>query len=133
MGSSRLLHKGGPMQDKVLYPHVSLVKRLLKPCRTISCVYSTVISLKGQLLLTNSKVIEFMHWWTLSLVGNQFINLKRCMMNFIQSKAKRYAFILHNLYFLFCFFSKIWVPGWARVVKMWLNRRTAKHFTKFRC
>ena len=48
---------------------VSLAKRAVKPCRIISCVYSTVrsefkdfIQIKGQLLLTNLNFVAFMHW-----------------------------------------------------------------------
>ena len=41
-------------------------------------------------------------------------------MYFAQAKAKSYAFILHNLYFLFCFLSKIRVPSWTCVIKAFL-------------
>ena len=43
MGSGKLVHKERPMYDKV-FCGVSLVKRVLKPSKIISCVYSTVQS-----------------------------------------------------------------------------------------
>ena len=80
MGFGRLFHKEGPMYDQ---RRVSLEKRVLKPYKTISYVSSAVrsefkhfIRIEGVLLLTNIKAIGFMNWWTLSLVGNQFIDLK---------------------------------------------------------
>ena len=78
MGSGRLFHKEGPMYDKVF---------------------------KGQLLLTNLKVIAFIHQRTLSLVGNQFIDL-----NFIRDISAFY--LRQNRIPLFCiiciFFFVFW-------------------------
>ena len=47
-------------------------------------------------------------------------------MHFVESKAKPYALILHDLYFLFGFFGKIWVPSCTCMFKIWLNKASNK-------
>ena len=54
-------------------------------------------------------------------------------MHFIKLKAKAYAFILHYLCFRFRFFIENRVPGWARIIKMWLNKSIAEHSAKLFC
>ena len=60
---------------------------------------------------------------------------KRYMIHFIESKVKPYVFILHDCHFkfIYLFIYKIWVPGWARVVQIRLNKCIPKHSTKIWC
>ena len=69
----------------------------------------------------------------LLLVGNQFINLNSSPDIYVLFKAKTYAFVLYNLYFLFRFFIEIRVPGWTCIIKMWLNKSIAEHSSKLFC
>ena len=55
----RLFQKEGLMYDKVL-SRVSLAKRALKLCKTISCVYSTVQS-KFKDFIQIKRTVSFLH------------------------------------------------------------------------
>ena len=55
------------------------------------------------------------------------------MMHFVESKAKPYALILHDLHFLFGFSGKIWVPSCTCIFKIWLKKCKTKHPTKLWC
>ena len=112
--SGRLFHKVGPMHDKVFRPVLLLRKGCLSFAKLflvsiLQCGANSKILFrwKGLFFLTNLKVIAFLHWWTLSLVGNQFIDLNSAIdMCCILSNLRRNlykTFILRNMYLLFCF------------------------------
>ena len=112
--SGRLFHKVGPMYDKVFCPVLLLRKGCLSFAKLflvsiLQCGANSKILFrwKGQFFLTNLKVIAFLHWWTLSLVGNQITDLNSAVdMCCILSNLRRNlykTFILRNLYLLFCF------------------------------
>ena len=86
---------------------IRFVKKLIS--KTISCNYCTVRSkFKDFIQIKRAVVIDKIERHCIyallnSLLGNQFIDLNsvRHMINFIWSKVKLYAFILHSSYFLF--------------------------------
>ena len=127
----RLYHKEGPMYDKVFYPVLVLRKRVLKPCKTICCVFSTLwsefkdfIQIKKTVIIDKIESFAFMYWSTLFFVGNHFVDL---------NSVKDVWCILSNLRQNCMHLFSIWVPCWARLIKLWLNKRIAKHSTKFWC
>ena len=116
--------------------------RFSAPCYSISFVFCGMRSELIDFIQTRAVVIDRPKCYLIyalveSFVGRQLLNRlkvrKRYTMHFVESETKPYAFIFHNLYFLLCFTGKIWVPSWASIVKTWLNKRIAEHFTKFCC
>ena len=135
MVSGRLCHNKGPMYQ-VSCPVLVLWKGniIFANLFLVSILQSgenSKIS-KNSVLLANLKVIAFMHWWTLSLVGNQFIDLNSardiCLILSNLRQNRLYLCCIICIFFLI-FFGKIWVQSPARVVKVWLNKCTAKHST----
>ena len=73
MGLGKLFHKERQMKDKVL-PCVSLVKRVLKPCKTISRVYSTVQSkFKDFIQIKRAVVIDKLESYCIYALVNSFL------------------------------------------------------------
>ena len=135
MVSGWLFHKEGPISDKVFCPVIVLRKGCFSFAKTISCVYSKVWSeFKDFIQIKRTVFVGKLGSYCIYALVNSFFRRqlvyqaklrKRYMLHFIKCKTKPYTFILHNLYLFF--FSKIWVPSCARVVKMWLNKRITKH------
>ena len=72
----RLFQKEGPMYDKVL-SYVSLAKRALKLCKTISCVYSTVQSkFKDFIQIKRTVFIDKLESYYISAFVNSFFSTK---------------------------------------------------------
>ena len=73
MVSGRLFHKEGPMYG--FLPRVSLGKRLLKLCKTISCVYSTVWSkFKYFIQIKRTVFIEKLESYCIYALVNSFFS-----------------------------------------------------------
>ena len=73
MVSGRFFHKEGPMYG--FLPLVSLAKRLLELCKTISCVYSTVWSkLKYFIQIKRTVFIEKPESYCIYALVNSFFS-----------------------------------------------------------
>ena len=133
INSGKLFHREDPENEIAFCPMFVLWERILF---FISLFLLPILQCEAnsKILFKNLNWVVLIHWLTHLLVGNQFIDLKSSsyVMHLVQSLAKTYAFLLNNLYFLFRFFSKIRVPGWTCVIKMWLNKhRIVEHSSKF--
>ena len=141
INSGKLFQREEPTREIAVCPMFVFSKRHFNFFKFISCIYSTIFSkfknffqIKEQVLLKNLNVIMFIHWLTLLLVGNQFTDLK-----FSSDMWCTLSSLRQNLMHLFCrtciffffFFSKIRVPGWIWVIKMWMNKCIAEHSSKF--
>ena len=107
---------------------VSPPKRVLKPCKTIStlCLLCSVEQIQrfhsDKKDSCHWKTWTLLHWWTLSLVGNQFISLNFVRNICILSSLRENRVHLFSIICIFFFFfGMIWVQSYTHVVKMWLN------------
>ena len=131
INSGKLFHREGPANEIAFLTHVCLAKGNFKFCKFISCIYSTTWS-KFKRFVTDK--FECNSFYTMINSSSTLYHSKvlfRYVMHIMQSYAKSYAFILHDLHFLFRFFSKIRVPTWTCLIKMSLNKRITEHSSKF--
>ena len=136
MGSGKLFHKERPMYDKV-FCCVSLVKRVLKPSKIISCVYSTVQSkFKVFLQIKRTAVFDKLESYSIDALQISFVARlpisrsklrERCILS-NRSQNRVHLFCTISVFF---FDFGIWVQSWAHVVKTWLSQHIAKNSTKF--
>ena len=93
MVTGSLFHKERPIYDKVFLSPVRLVKRVLKLCKTISCVYSTVWSkFKNFIHINRTVVIDKLESYCTYALLNSFFSREPIY----QSKLCK-GYILHYL------------------------------------
>ena len=140
INSGKLFYRVGPTNKIAVCPMFVLQKDILSFANFFLCVYSTMWSKFKNFfqivitsVLTNFNVSMFIHWSTLLLLGNQFINLKSssdmwCISSSLGQNLTHLFCMIWISFFVFFFFSKIRVPC---VIKMCLNKCIAEHSLKF--
>ena len=139
INSGKLFHREGPTNEIAFCPVLVLPKGILVLQIYFLCLFRNVEQIqkflsddKDRRYWTNLNVIFLIHWSTLLLVGNQFINLKFSSdMWYILSNLRQNLMHLFCIICIFFFVFSVRVPGWTCVIKMWLNKRIAEHSSKF--